>query len=82
MYVRIARFEGAGDNWDERVGEIRERMASGRGGSEGPPIKRALMLVEQLASAFGQTVNGEIAHRLAGKRRGILDGAFEFQRKP
>jgi hypothetical protein len=47
VYVRIARFEGAGDNWDERIGEIRERMASGQGGSDGPPIKRSLMLVDR-----------------------------------
>jgi len=47
MYVRIARFEGAGDNWDERIGEIRERMVSGQGDAEGPPIKRSLMLVDR-----------------------------------
>lgn len=47
MYVRIARFEGAGDNWDERIGEVRDRIASARGGTDGPPIKRALMLVDR-----------------------------------
>lgn len=47
MYVRIARFEGAEDNWDERIGEVRERMAPGQGVADGPPIKRALMLVDR-----------------------------------
>jgi hypothetical protein len=48
MYVRIARFEGAeGDNWDARIAEIRERMASTQRGSDGPPIKRSLMLVDR-----------------------------------
>ena len=46
MHVRIARFEGAGDNWDERIQEIRRRMA-GQGGGEMPPYKRALMLVDR-----------------------------------
>jgi hypothetical protein len=47
MYVRIARFEGSEDNWDERIGEVRERMASGQGAADGPPIKRSLMLVDR-----------------------------------
>ena len=47
MYVRIARFEGSEDNWDERIGKIRERMASGQRTADGPPIKRALMLVDR-----------------------------------
>lgn len=47
MYVRIARFEGAGDNWDERIGEVRGRIASAQGAADGPPIKRALMLVDR-----------------------------------
>lgn len=47
MFVRIARFEGAGDNWDERIGEIRKRMAAGAGGAAGPRIKRSLMLVDR-----------------------------------
>lgn len=47
MYVRIARFEGSGDNWDERIGEVRGRMASVQGATDGPPIKRALMLVDR-----------------------------------
>jgi hypothetical protein len=47
MYVRIARFEGSGENWDERIAEIRERMASGMGGDDRPPIKRQLMLVDR-----------------------------------
>lgn len=47
MYARIARFEGAEDNWDERIGEVRERMASTQAAAHGPPIKRALMLVDR-----------------------------------
>lgn len=47
MYVRIARFEGAEGNWDERIGEVRERMASVQGAGDGPPFKRALMLVDR-----------------------------------
>ena len=46
-YVRIARFEGSEDNWDERIGQIRERMTSGMGAADGPPIKRSLMLVDR-----------------------------------
>ena len=47
MYVRIARFEGSEENWDERIGVIRERMASTKGAADGPPIKRSLMLVDR-----------------------------------
>ena len=47
MYVRIARFEGAEGNWDERINDIRERMASGQAATDGPPMKRALMLVDR-----------------------------------
>jgi hypothetical protein len=47
MYVRIARFEEAEGNWDERISEIRERMASGQAAADGPPIRRALMLVDR-----------------------------------
>jgi len=47
MYVRIARFGGAGENWDERISEIRERMVSGQGDADGPPIKRSLMLIDR-----------------------------------
>jgi hypothetical protein len=51
MYVRIAKFENAEDNWDERIEEIRGRMQS-RG--EGTPmeaasaaVKRGMMLVDR-----------------------------------
>jgi hypothetical protein len=47
MYVRIAQFEGAEGNWDERIAEIRERMTSGFRGADEPPIKRSLMLVDR-----------------------------------
>jgi len=47
MYVRIARFEGSEENWAERIGEIRERMAAGKEAADGPPIKRSLMLVDR-----------------------------------
>ena len=46
MYARIARFEGAEDNWDERIGEVRVRMASAQAAADGPPIK-PLMLVDR-----------------------------------
>jgi hypothetical protein len=51
MYVRIARFEGAEGNWDERIEEVRNRM---RGTSDAGPmeeargaVKRAMMLVDR-----------------------------------
>ncbi len=51
MYVRIARFEGGDDNWEERVEEVRKRI---RGGGEDSPmaaargtVKRAMMLVDR-----------------------------------
>ncbi len=51
MYVRIARFENAEGNWDERIEEIRNRM---RTPGEGSPmaqargaVKRAMMLVDR-----------------------------------
>jgi hypothetical protein len=47
MYVRIARFEGSEDNWDERIDEVRERMAAGQAAADGPPMTRALMLVDR-----------------------------------
>jgi len=47
MYVRIARFEGTEDNWDERIEEIRGRMAGQGEDASRPPYKRALMLVDR-----------------------------------
>jgi hypothetical protein len=48
MYVRIARFEGAdNESWDERIAEIRARTASLIGAEDGPPITRAMMLVDR-----------------------------------
>jgi hypothetical protein len=52
MYVRIARFEGAEGNWDERIAEVRNRI---RGTSDGGSsmeaargaVKRAMMLVDR-----------------------------------
>ena len=51
MWVRIARFEAAEDNWDERIEEIGRRM---RGDDPGSPmaqhpglVKRAMMLVDR-----------------------------------
>ncbi|HEY8725059.1 MAG TPA: hypothetical protein VIL92_14530 [Gaiellaceae bacterium] len=46
MWVRIARFEGA-QSVDEPVEEVRERMKAGMAQADGPPIKRALMLVDR-----------------------------------
>ena len=50
MYVRIARFEGAGEGWDERIEEVRKRMS---GEVDSPlaqaldAVKRAMMLVDR-----------------------------------
>jgi hypothetical protein len=51
MYVRMARFEGADGNWDERIDAVRDRMT---GRAEGTPmaaaagsVKRAMMLVDR-----------------------------------
>jgi hypothetical protein len=51
MWVRIARFEGAEDNWDERIEEVGRRM---RGDDPDSPmtqdrglVKRAMMLVDR-----------------------------------
>jgi len=51
MYVRIARFEGADSNWEERIQEIGDRI---RSSGEGTPmasargaVKRAMMLVDR-----------------------------------
>jgi hypothetical protein len=44
-YARIARFEGAEGNWDERIEEIRKRMREGSG-SRGAGV-RSLMLVDR-----------------------------------
>ena len=47
MYVRLARFEGSSDNWDERIDQIRERTKTGMAAADAPPIKRSLMLVDR-----------------------------------
>jgi|tagenome__1003787_1003787.scaffolds.fasta_scaffold20711267_2 hypothetical protein len=55
MYVRIARFDGADGNWEERIEEVRKRM---RGTSTEAAalnevrgsIDRALMLVDREAN--------------------------------
>lgn len=50
MYVRIARFENASGDWDERLEEVRKRMS---GEVESPmsqardAVKRAMMLVDR-----------------------------------
>ena len=50
MYARIARFENAEGNWDERVAEVRKRMS---GEVDSPmaqardAVKRAMMLVDR-----------------------------------
>lgn len=50
MYVRIAQFAAADDNWDDRIAEVRKRMQGGSGGDGpdiGPAIARSLMLVDR-----------------------------------
>jgi hypothetical protein len=50
MYVRIARFEGGDGNWDERIDDIRGRMAEAKANKQDDvPIKRSLMLVDRQA---------------------------------
>ena len=51
MYVRIAKFEGVGGDWDERIETVRKRMT---GGDEASPmdevrgaVKRGMMLVDR-----------------------------------
>ena len=50
MYVRIARFENAGGDWDERIEEVRKRMS---GEVDSPMaqvldvVSRAMMLVDR-----------------------------------
>ena len=50
MYVRIARFENADGDWDERLEEVRKRMS---GEVDSPmaqardAVKRAMMLVDR-----------------------------------
>ena len=50
MYVRIARFEDAEGDWDERIEEVRKRMS---GEVDSPmaeardAVKRAMMLVDR-----------------------------------
>lgn len=50
MYVRIARFENAEGNWDERLEEVRKRIS---GELDSPlaqardAVKRAMMLVDR-----------------------------------
>ena len=50
MYVRIARFEDAGGDWDQRIEEVRKRMS---GEVESPmagvrdAVKRSMMLVDR-----------------------------------
>ena len=50
MYVRIARFEGGGGDWDERIEQVRKRMS---GEVDSPmvqardAVKRSMMLVDR-----------------------------------
>ncbi len=50
MHVRIARFEGAEGDWDERIEEVRKRMS---GEVDSPmtqardAVKRAMLLVDR-----------------------------------
>ncbi len=50
MYVRMARFENAEGNWDERIEEIRKRMSGevdSPMGQARDAVKRAMMLVDR-----------------------------------
>jgi len=46
MYVRIARFEGALSDWEERADELRRRIADTQE-DERPPIVRVMMLFDE-----------------------------------
>ena len=51
MFVRIARFEGAEGNWEERIEQVRKRMSGEE--TDAPiahargSVKRAMMLVDR-----------------------------------
>ena len=47
MFVRIARFEGASANWEERIEEVRSRMRQAMSSGNAPPAQRSLMLVDR-----------------------------------
>lgn len=54
MYVRIAKFEGAEGNWDERIEEVRKRMRGTSDATAGSAmetardaVKRSMMLVDR-----------------------------------
>jgi hypothetical protein len=49
MYVRIARFEDAEGDWEQRISDVREQMTEGmRNRQDEVPVKRALMLVDHV----------------------------------
>ncbi|HET7555018.1 MAG TPA: hypothetical protein VFJ75_05140 [Gaiellaceae bacterium] len=48
MYVRIARFEDAEGDWDQRIEDVRGQMVEGmRNRQDEVPVKRSLMLVDR-----------------------------------
>lgn len=47
MWVRIARFEGAEGDRETNIQKVRERMKEGQAQADGPPIARALMLIDR-----------------------------------
>jgi hypothetical protein len=56
VYVRIARFEDAEGDWEQRIEDVRKQMLEGmRDRQDEVPVKRALMLVDR-AGARGASV--------------------------
>jgi len=77
MYVRVVRFEGASDDWDERIADIRRQMEEGRGTELGEFIERGLMLVDR---ANGRAANVMFCETEEDLRK--VDAAMSAQQPP
>jgi hypothetical protein len=77
MYVRIVRFEGASDDWDERIADIRQQMAEGRGTELGQYVKRGLMLVDRVNGSAANVMFCETEEELR-----TVDAAMSAQQPP
>jgi hypothetical protein len=77
MYVRIVRFEGASDDWDERIADIRQQMEEGRGTELGQYVKRGLMLVDRANDRAANVMFCETEEALR-----TVDAAMSAQQPP
>jgi hypothetical protein len=77
VYVRVVRFEGASEDWDERIAEIRRQMDHGRGAELGQLVKRGLMLVDR---ANGRAANVMFCETEEDLRK--VDAAMGAQQPP